>query len=53
LRRIVNVYWRQAWVREGQPLPDPQRDWLLDLPEELITWHMLDSGIDIDADRNA
>jgi hypothetical protein len=53
LRRIVNVYWRQAWVREGQPFPDPQRDWLLDLPEELITWHMLDSGIDIDADRNA
>ncbi|QBE65498.1 SEL1-like repeat protein [Pseudoduganella lutea] len=53
MQQIVNVYWRQAWIREGQSFPHPQRDWLLDLPEELLTWHLLDKGIDIDADRGA
>ncbi|MBB3222771.1 hypothetical protein [Pseudoduganella umbonata] len=52
LQRIVNVTWRQAWLREGQPFPQPQRDWLLDLPNELLTWHLLDTGVDINADRD-
>jgi len=51
LQRIVNVTWRQAWLREGQSFPQPQRDWLLGLPYELVTWHLLDTGVDIDADR--
>lgn len=50
MRRIVNVYWRQAWIHEGQAFPRPQHDWLLDLPEDLVTWHLLDTGVDIDRD---
>ncbi|GGX92738.1 sel1 repeat family protein [Massilia dura] len=47
----VNQYWRQSWVREGQFFPNPQRDWLLDLPANLITWHLLDSqGVEMDCE---
>jgi hypothetical protein len=53
LRHIVNVYWRQTWVIEGEPFPHPQRDWMLDLSSELVTWHLMDRGIDIGADLAA
>ena len=42
LRAIVNQHWRQVWLTKGQPFPNPEQDWLLDLPEQDLTWHLLD-----------
>lgn len=42
LRAIVNQHWRQVWLTKGQPFPRPDQDWLLDLPERDITWHLMD-----------
>ena len=48
LQAIVNQYWRQAWLTQGAPFPQPRRDWLLDLPDDEVTWHLMDaSSIDI------
>lgn len=48
LQAIVNQYWRQAWLTQGAPFPRPRRDWLLDLPDDEVTWHLMDaSSIDI------
>lgn len=41
-RWIVNQPWRQAWVRKGQPFPQPKADWLLDLPAKDLTWHLME-----------
>lgn len=43
LHAIVNVYWRQAWLVEGQAFPEPERDWLLPISESEVTWHLMDS----------
>lgn len=43
LNGTVNHYWRQSWVTEGQSFPDPVRDWFLDMPAHLITWHLMDA----------
>jgi hypothetical protein len=42
LRAIINQYWRQAWLTKGQAFPRPEQDWLLDLPESEVTWHLMD-----------
>jgi hypothetical protein len=42
LQAIVNQYWRQAWLTQGAPFPQPRRDWLLDLPDDEVTWHLMD-----------
>ncbi len=44
LREIVNQHWRQAWLLAGQAFPQPQRDWLLDLPERDVAWHLMDAA---------
>jgi hypothetical protein len=43
LRQAVNQPWRQAWLTAGHHFPDPQRDWLLPLDPDELTWHLLDS----------
>jgi hypothetical protein len=43
LRHAVNQPWRQAWLTAGHHFPDPQRDWLLSLDPDELTWHLLDS----------
>lgn len=48
MRAIVNQHWRQAWLTEGQAFPEPERDWLLALPEKDVTWYLMDrSGVEI------
>ena len=42
LRAIVNQHWRQVWLTKGQAFPNPEQDWLLDLPVQDLTWHLLD-----------
>jgi len=42
LRHAVNQPWRQAWLTEGERFPDPERDWLLPLDPDELTWHLLD-----------
>lgn len=42
LQSIVNQPWRQAWLRPGQHFPNPERDWLLKLPEQEVTWHLME-----------
>jgi hypothetical protein len=44
LAAAVNQYWRQTWLHAGQSFPSPQRDWLLDFPENDLTWHLLDAS---------
>lgn len=45
LQAIVNQYWRQAWLTRGAPFPRPCHDWLLDLPDDEVTWHLMDAAI--------
>ena len=45
LQAIVNQYWRQAWLNQGAPFPRPRRDWLLDLPDDEVTWHLMDASL--------
>jgi hypothetical protein len=53
LQAIVNQHWRQSWITEGQRFPDPRQDWLLDLPADLVTWHLMDAeGVDINRDMD-
>jgi hypothetical protein len=40
---VVNQPWRQTWLTAGRHFPDPQRDWLLPLELDELTWHLLDS----------
>ena len=47
LQAIVNQYWRQAWLAQGAPFPRPRRDWLLDLPDDDVTWHLMDASVGI------
>ena len=42
MHAAVNQYWRQRWLIAGQPFPQPQRDWLLPLPDQELTWHLMD-----------
>jgi uncharacterized protein len=42
LQAIVNQSWRQAFLLKGQPFPQPRRDWLLDLDEKDVTWHLME-----------
>ena len=43
LQAIVNQYWRQAWLLQGTPFPQPRRDWLLDLADGDVTWYLMDA----------
>ncbi|MGK5023871.1 tetratricopeptide repeat protein [Janthinobacterium sp. RB2R34] len=45
LQAIVNQYWRQAWLSQGARFPQPRRDWLLDLPDDQVTWHLMDASL--------
>ena len=48
MQPAVNQYWRQCWRVAGERFPDPLEDWMLDLPAEQITWHLMDAvGVDI------
>lgn len=42
LQSIVNQPWRQVFRLKGQPFPQPKRDWLLDLDEKDVTWHLME-----------
>lgn len=44
LSSIVNQSWRQAWLTAGQPFPQADKDWLLDLPATDLTWHLMDAA---------
>ena len=44
LQLLVNQFWRQAFVREGNDFPQPARDWLLDLPADQLTWYPMELG---------
>jgi TPR repeat protein len=43
LEHAINQAWRQLWRTEGQAFPHPQRDWLLPLEPDDVTWHLMDS----------
>ncbi len=45
MQAIVNQYWRQAWLTQGAPFPRPRRDWLLALPDDDVTWHLMEASI--------
>ena len=45
LQANVNQYWRQTWLTRGAPFPQPRRDWLLDLPDDEVTWHLMDASL--------
>ncbi|NHQ91479.1 tetratricopeptide repeat protein [Janthinobacterium lividum] len=45
LQAIVNQYWRQSWLTQGAPFPRPRRDWLLDLRDDDVTWHLMDASL--------
>lgn len=48
LQSIVSQPWRQSWLNAGQAFLQPQRDWLLPLSEQDVTWYLMDeSGVDI------
>jgi hypothetical protein len=48
MQNIVNQYWRQVWLIEGQRFPNPQQDWMLDVEAGEITWYLMDgTGVDI------
>lgn len=48
MQNIVNQYWRQVWLIEGQRFPNPKLDWMLDVAAGEITWHLMDgTGVDI------
>jgi len=48
MQNIVNQYWRQVWLIEGQRFPNPQQDWMLDVEAGEITWHLMDgTGVDL------
>jgi hypothetical protein len=50
MHALVNQYWRQTWLLAGQSFPSPQRDWLLDIPERYLTWHLMDAtAVSIDS----
>lgn len=42
LQATVNQSWRQVFLLKGQPFPQPRRDWLLDLDEKDVTWHLME-----------
>jgi hypothetical protein len=42
LQAIVNQTWRQVFLLKGQPFPQPRHDWLLDLDEKEVTWHLME-----------
>jgi hypothetical protein len=44
LQSIVNQPWRQIWLQPGQPFPQPERDWFLKLPEQDVTWHLMEKA---------
>jgi TPR repeat protein len=44
LERAINQTWRQSWLTEGQAFPHPQRDWLLPLLPDEVTWHLMESA---------
>ena len=44
LQSIVNQPWRQVFLRKGQSFPQPRRDWLLDLDEKDVTWHLMEKS---------
>ena len=50
LQGNVNQYWRQVWLTRGAPFPRPRRDWLLDLPDDEVTWHWMDASLQIPFD---
>jgi hypothetical protein len=50
LQGNVNQYWRQTWLTQGAPFPQPRRDWLLDLPDDEVTWHLMDASLQIPSD---
>lgn len=49
LQSIVSQPWRQTWLKAGQSFPQPQRDWLLDLPANDVSWHLMEKATDIGA----
>ncbi|MRV76297.1 hypothetical protein GJ700_31765 [Duganella sp. FT92W] len=44
LQAIVNQPWRQVFLLKGQPFPQPRRDWLLELDEKDLTWHLMEQS---------
>lgn len=46
---LVNQQARsQVWLTAGQAFPQPQQDWLLDLPTQDVHWFLMDAdGVDI------
>lgn len=44
LQDTVNQPWRQVFLLKGQSFPQPKRDWLLDLDENEVTWHLMEES---------
>ncbi|WP_211455439.1 SEL1-like repeat protein [Collimonas antrihumi] len=42
-RLLVNWRWREAAAMQGQAFPDPQRDWLVDVPSYAVTWRLVET----------
>ncbi|MDY7544813.1 DUF6396 domain-containing protein [Glaciimonas sp. CA11.2] len=44
LKALVNWRWRQTWAVKGQPFPDPQQDWLVDVANYAVKWRLIEMG---------
>jgi len=44
LRHAINQTWRQAWVAVGQAFPNIHNDGRLQLEQDDLRWHLLDSA---------
>jgi hypothetical protein len=48
IQDAVNQFWRQEWLVKGQRFPDPKLDWMLDVADAEISWHLVDGeGVDL------
>ncbi|WP_211466144.1 tetratricopeptide repeat protein, partial [Collimonas silvisoli] len=43
LKSLVNWRWRQAAVVQGQRFPEPDKDWLVDVASDMVTWQLVEA----------
>ncbi|WP_211462585.1 DUF6396 domain-containing protein [Collimonas silvisoli] len=44
LKSLVNWRWRQSAVLQGQRFPEPDKDWLVDVASDMVTWQLVEAG---------
>ncbi|AMO99100.1 sel1 repeat family protein [Collimonas arenae] len=44
LRSLVNRRWKETFALQGQPFPDPKKDWLLDVESHEMKWYLVEAA---------